>query len=142
MADAHADLVRLNGAVDALAYTEGLARLLLRAELVASSRIEGLVVGVRRLLRADAARRLGGGGQGRHGRRGAGQHRRHGLGSGSGGAGGAITLDILLEMRRFRYSSRQSGRDYVWVISGVSLANRAATSSRLSATAAVSKWFS
>ena len=59
VADAEADLVRLNGAVDALADTEGLARLLLRAESVASSRIEGLVVGGRRLLRADAARQLG-----------------------------------------------------------------------------------
>ena len=59
VADAEADLVRLNGAVDALADTESLARLLLRAESVASSRIEGLVVGGRRLLRADAARRLG-----------------------------------------------------------------------------------
>ena len=59
MADAEAGLVRLNGAVDALADTEGLARLLLRAESVASSRIEGLVVGGRRLLRADAARQLG-----------------------------------------------------------------------------------
>ena len=39
MADAEAGLVRLNGAVGALAYTEGLARLLLRAESVASSRI-------------------------------------------------------------------------------------------------------
>ena len=45
--------------VDALADTEALARLLLRAESVASSRIEGLVVGGRRLLRADAARRMG-----------------------------------------------------------------------------------
>ena len=59
VADAEADLVRLNGAVGALADTEGLARLLLRAEAVASSRIEGLVVGGRRLLRADAARQLG-----------------------------------------------------------------------------------
>ena len=59
VADAEADLVRLNEAVDALADTEGLARLLLRAESVASSRIEGLVVGGRRLLRADAARQLG-----------------------------------------------------------------------------------
>ena len=59
VADAEADLVRLNGAVDALADAEGLARLLLRAESVASSRIEGLVVGGRRLLRADAARQLG-----------------------------------------------------------------------------------
>ena len=59
VADAEADLVRLNGAVGAPADTEGLARLLLRAESVASSRIEGLVVGGRRLLRADAARQLG-----------------------------------------------------------------------------------
>ena len=59
IADAEADLVRLNAAVDALADTETLARLLLRAESVASSRIEGLVVGGRRLLRADAARQMG-----------------------------------------------------------------------------------
>lgn len=37
----------------------GIARLLLRAEAMASSRIEGLVIGGRRLLRAAAARRLG-----------------------------------------------------------------------------------
>ncbi len=59
VADAEADLVKLNAVVDALADTEALARLLLRAESVASSRIEGLVVGGRRLLRADAARRMG-----------------------------------------------------------------------------------
>ncbi len=59
VADAEADLIRLNAAADALADTEALARLLLRAESVASSRIEGLVVGGRRLLRADAARQLG-----------------------------------------------------------------------------------
>ena len=59
VADAEADLVRLNGTVDAFADTEALARLLLRAESVASSRIEGLVVGGRRLLRADAAQQLG-----------------------------------------------------------------------------------
>src|SRR5579875_3080606 len=38
---------------------EALARILLRAESVASSRIEGLEIGARRLLRAEAARRLG-----------------------------------------------------------------------------------
>ena len=59
IADAEADLVRLNEAVGALGDTEALARLLLRAESVASSRIEGLVVGGRRLLRADMARRMG-----------------------------------------------------------------------------------
>ena len=59
VADAEADLVRLNATATALTNTEALARLLLRAESVASSRIEGLVVGARRLLRADAARQLG-----------------------------------------------------------------------------------
>ena len=59
VADAEAALVKLNAVVDALPDTEALARLLLRAESVASSRIEGLVVGGRRLLRADAARRMG-----------------------------------------------------------------------------------
>ena len=59
LADAEAELVRLNTRVEALSDTEVLARLLLRAESVASSRIEGLVVGGRRLLRADVARQLG-----------------------------------------------------------------------------------
>ena len=59
VAVAEAALVRLDTAASALANTEALARLLLRAECVASSRIEGLEVGGRRLLRADAARQLG-----------------------------------------------------------------------------------
>ena len=59
LADAEAELVRLNTRVEALSDTEALARLLLRAESVASSRIEGLVVGGRRLLRADIARQMG-----------------------------------------------------------------------------------
>ena len=59
VADAEAALVRLNASAEALADTEALARLLLRAESVASSRIEGLEVGGRRLLRADAARQMG-----------------------------------------------------------------------------------
>jgi len=59
VADAEAPLVRFNATARALADTEALARLLLRAESVASSRIEGLEVGGRRLLRAAAARQLG-----------------------------------------------------------------------------------
>ena len=59
VADAEAALLRLDASAAALAGTEALARLLLRAESVASSRIEGLEVGGRRLLRADAARQLG-----------------------------------------------------------------------------------
>ena len=51
--------LRLDASASALAGGEALARLLLRAESVASSRIEGLEVGGRRLLRADAARQLG-----------------------------------------------------------------------------------
>lgn len=57
--DAEAALLKLDASAAALAGTEALARLLLRAESVASSRIEGLEVGGRRLLRADAARHLG-----------------------------------------------------------------------------------
>lgn len=51
---------RLNMATTALLDTEALARLLLRAESLASSRIEGLVVGGRRLLRAEVARQISG----------------------------------------------------------------------------------
>jgi len=59
VADAEAAIARLNERARALADTEALARVLLRAESVASSRIEGLEIGPRRLLRADAVQRLG-----------------------------------------------------------------------------------
>jgi Fic family protein len=59
VADAEAAIRRLNDSATALQDTEALARLLLRAESVASSRIEGLEVGGRRLLRAEAAQQLG-----------------------------------------------------------------------------------
>lgn len=59
VADAEAAILRLNASAVALADTEALARLLLRAESVASSYIEGLVIGGRRLLRAEAARSIG-----------------------------------------------------------------------------------
>ena len=52
------DIARLNVEPASLADTETLARLLLRAEAVASSRIEGLEIGARRLLRVEAAREL------------------------------------------------------------------------------------
>ena len=58
VAEAETKLARLDISQSALADSEALARLLLRAESVASSRIEGLEIGGRRLLRADAARRL------------------------------------------------------------------------------------
>ncbi len=49
VADAEAAILRLNASAVARADTEALARLLLRAESVASSYIEGLVIGGRRL---------------------------------------------------------------------------------------------
>lgn len=56
VADAERAITRLDATATALTDTEGIARLLLRAESVASSRIEGLQVPARRLLRADYAR--------------------------------------------------------------------------------------
>jgi Fic family protein len=58
VADAEAAIARLNSQAMALADTEALARILLRAESVASSRIEGLEIGARRLLRAEAVRSM------------------------------------------------------------------------------------
>lgn len=65
-ADVAADLVdveqavrRLNDQHPGLANLEPLARFLLRAEAVASSNIEGLVLNVRRLARSEAAEREG-----------------------------------------------------------------------------------
>jgi len=54
--DAEVAISRLDREAAALRGTEVLARILLRAESVASSRIEGLEVGGRRLLQAEAAR--------------------------------------------------------------------------------------
>jgi Fic family protein len=59
VADAEAAISRLNTAAVVLADTEALTRLLLRAESVASSRIEGLEVGARKLLRTEAAQTIG-----------------------------------------------------------------------------------
>lgn len=59
VADAETAIARLDARVEALTDSEALARLLLRAECVASSRIEGLEVGPRRLLRAEVARQMG-----------------------------------------------------------------------------------
>lgn len=59
VADAERAVARLQGEARSLADSEALARLLLRAEAVASSRIEGLEVGSRRLLKAQLALGLG-----------------------------------------------------------------------------------
>jgi Fic family protein len=58
VADAEASIARLNVEGASLVNTEALARILLRAEAVASSRIEGLDIGARRLLHAEVARGL------------------------------------------------------------------------------------
>ncbi len=58
VADCEAAINRLNAEAVALVDTEALARILLRAESVASSRIEGLQIGAQRLLRADAVRSM------------------------------------------------------------------------------------
>jgi Fic family protein len=59
IADAERHINRLDIEAIALGDTESLARLLLRAESVASSKIEGLTVSAQRLLRADVARSAG-----------------------------------------------------------------------------------
>jgi Fic family protein len=59
VSEAETAIALLDARATALADTEALARILLRAESVASSRIEGLEVGPRRLLRAEAAQQLG-----------------------------------------------------------------------------------
>jgi Fic family protein len=59
IADAERAIAVMDTEASTLIDTEALARILLRAECVASSRIEGLEVGARRLLRAEAAIDLG-----------------------------------------------------------------------------------
>jgi Fic family protein len=59
IADAERAVERLNSEARGLADSEAVARLLLRAEAVASSRIEGLEVGGRRLLKAQLAAGMG-----------------------------------------------------------------------------------
>lgn len=59
VADAERAIQRLDTEATSLLDTEALARLLLRAEAVASSHIEGLEIGGRRLLRAEAAKEMG-----------------------------------------------------------------------------------
>jgi Fic family protein len=59
IAEAERAVERLNRDAGGLADSEAIARLLLRAEAVASSKIEGLEVGSRRLLKAQAAIGLG-----------------------------------------------------------------------------------
>ncbi|MGH7765213.1 MAG: Fic family protein [Candidatus Dormibacteraceae bacterium] len=57
--DAEKAVIQFTREARTLLNSEALARLLLRAEAVASSKIEGLEIGSRRLLRAQAARGIG-----------------------------------------------------------------------------------
>jgi Fic family protein len=59
IADAERAVSRLDASAHNLADSEAVARLLLRAEAVASSRIEGLQIDERRLLKAQLVRALG-----------------------------------------------------------------------------------
>ena len=59
VADAESRIATLNASERTLVSLEALARLLLRAEAVASSHIEGLHINVRRLAKADVAERAG-----------------------------------------------------------------------------------
>jgi Fic family protein len=59
VADAERAVGRLEATTNGLADSEAIARLLLRAEAVASSKIEGLEIGSRRLLKAQLALALG-----------------------------------------------------------------------------------
>lgn len=58
VADAEAAVAQLNQLGGGLVNTEAIARILLRAESVASSKIEGLEIGGRRLLKAQLAQEL------------------------------------------------------------------------------------
>jgi Fic family protein len=93
-------LARLDATGNALANSEALARLLLRAESVASSKIEGLEVGGRRLLRADAAQRLGMEPRDMTSREVLGNINAMTWAVGSVMLGGDITLESLLETHR------------------------------------------
>ena len=53
VSDAERALIEFDASASALRNTEALARLILRAEAISSSRIEGLVIGPRRLLKAE-----------------------------------------------------------------------------------------
>ncbi len=76
--EAETAIATLDSQGTSLADTEALARILLRAEAVASSRFEGLEVGARRLLRAEVAAQLGDAPSDVTANGGPGEHRRHG----------------------------------------------------------------
>jgi Fic family protein len=100
IADAEAAIARLNVEAASLVDTEALARILLRAESVASSRIEGLEIGARRLLRAEAAREFGDDASDVTATEVLGNIDAMVYGIESVGAGDEITTDLLLKIHR------------------------------------------
>jgi Fic family protein len=100
VADAEAAISRLNVEASSLVDTEALARILLRAESVASSKIEGLQVGARRLLRAEAASRLGDGATDVTAKEVLGNIEAMVFAVQSVGIGDTITLEMLFELHR------------------------------------------
>jgi Fic family protein len=100
IADAEAAIARLNVEAASLVDTEALARVLLRAESVASSRIEGLEIDARRLLRAEAAREFGGDPSDVTATEVLGNIYAMVYGIESVGVGDEITTDLLLEIHR------------------------------------------
>lgn len=100
VAAAEAAIARLNVEAAALIDTEALARLLLRAEAVASSRIEGLDVGARRLLRAEVGRGLDGSPSDLTAQEVLGNIDAMVYGIGQIGSGDDLTADVLLEIHR------------------------------------------
>ncbi len=100
IADAEQAIRLLDQQATRLTNTEALARLLLRAESVASSRIEGLTVGVARLLRADWAARNGVQETDVTARDVLNNVEAMSYAVGSVAEGGAITLPVLLETHR------------------------------------------
>lgn len=100
VADAEAAIGRLDANATALVDTEALARILLRAESVASSRIEGLEIGARRLLRAEALRSMHEPSPDVTAREVLGNIDAMLYGVGQIGPGDEITVDLLLEIHR------------------------------------------
>ncbi len=100
VAEAEADLVRLDHPAGAATGGAGPAHLLLQVEAVASSRIEGLVIGGRRLLRAAAARDSGESLRDATAVEVLGNSNALAWGTAAVGSGDRIGVDALLEMHR------------------------------------------
>ena len=110
IADAEASIARLNVEATSLVDTEALARVLLQAESVASSRIEGLEIGARRLLRAEAARVLGDAPSDVTAVEVLGNIDAMVYGINAVGSGDHVTVEILLEIhRRLLFGTRLEG---------------------------------